>query len=96
MQLGNRTVPHPRGKVVGGSTALNYLVFNRGSKIEYDSWAEIGNDGWDWAGILPSFKSAYNYTGLTQGQEIGSGFNISNENSQDVGSGGVIQVRDLT
>lgn len=91
VQLGNRTVPHPRGKVVGGSTALNYLVFNRGAKVEYDAWAEIGNDGWDWAGVLPSFRSSYNYTALTEGQEVGSGFNASSENSQDVGSGGVIQ-----
>lgn len=96
MELAGRTVPHPRGKVVGGSTALNYLVFNRGAKAEYDSWAEIGNDGWDWAGILPSFKSSYNWTGMIEGEEFPGGLDASEANSQDqafVGSGGVVQVK---
>jgi choline dehydrogenase-like flavoprotein len=96
VQLGGRTVPHPRGKVVGGSTALNFLVFNRGAKDEYDAWAEIGNDGWDWANILSSFQSSYNWTPMIHGEEFPSGLNATDANSLDqayVGSGGVIQVR---
>lgn len=96
VQLGGRTIPHPRGKVVGGSTALNFLIFNRGAKDEYDSWAEIGNDGWEWAGILPYFQSSYNWTAMTQGEEFPGGLSATDANSQDqayVGFGGVIQVR---
>ena len=92
-------MPHARGKVVGGCTAINSLIFDRGSKEEYDAWAEIGNDGWDWAGLLPSFRASYNYTAMTEGQQIGSGFNISDENTQSrefLGSGGLIQVSNHT
>jgi len=80
---------------VGGSSALNYMIINRASKQEYDAWAEIGNDGWDWAGILPSFKSSYNWTAMTQDEIFPSGLNATDANAQDqpfVGSGGVIQV----
>lgn len=99
VHLDNRTVAHARGKVVGGCTAINSLIFDRGSKEEYDAWAEVGNDGWDWAGLLPSFRASYNYTGMTEGQQIGSGFNISDENTQShdiLGSGGAIQVSQNT
>jgi choline dehydrogenase-like flavoprotein len=96
VQLGGRIVPHPRGKVVGGSTALNFLIFNRAAKDEYDSWAEIGNDGWDGASFLPSFQSSYNWTAMIQGEEFPGGLNATDANPLDqayVGSGGVIQVR---
>lgn len=53
--LGNRTVSIPQGKVVGGSTKLNRMVFDSGSISDYDRWAELGNPGWDWAGLLPYF-----------------------------------------
>ncbi|RDB27629.1 L-sorbose 1-dehydrogenase [Hypsizygus marmoreus] len=51
----NRSLPQPRGKVLGGSSALTYHNYNRGSKQEYDAWAEMGNTGWDWDGIFPYF-----------------------------------------
>lgn len=49
----------PQGKVVGGSTKLNRMVFDRGSKSDYDSWAALGNEGWDWDGLLPYFKKVF-------------------------------------
>lgn len=46
----------PLGKVVGGSTKLNRMVFDSGSISDYDRWAELGNPGWDYAGLLPYFR----------------------------------------
>lgn len=54
--LNNRTVPIPQGKIVGGSTKLNRMVFDRGSKADYDNWRDLGNEGWDWDSLLPYFK----------------------------------------
>ncbi|RDB18458.1 Pyranose dehydrogenase 3 [Hypsizygus marmoreus] len=51
----NRSLPQPRGKVLGGSSALQFHNYNHASKQEYDAWAELGNPGWDWDGIFPYF-----------------------------------------
>jgi choline dehydrogenase-like flavoprotein len=50
--LGGREAPWARGKVVGGSSALNYMTWNRASKTDYDEWRELGNDGWGWDDLL--------------------------------------------
>ncbi|MFD5570952.1 GMC family oxidoreductase [Streptomyces cadmiisoli] len=55
---GNRTMPMPRGRVVGGSGAINALVWVRGHSADYDGWAAAGNHGWDYASVLPHFKQA--------------------------------------
>ncbi|CAE6510952.1 unnamed protein product [Rhizoctonia solani] len=60
----NQAIPLPRGKVLGGSSAINSMVFDRGSKVEYDAWAKLGNQGWDWEGFLPSMKAAERFTGV--------------------------------
>ena len=46
----------PRGKVVGGSSAVNTTIALRGMPEDYDEWAQKGNAGWDWACVLPAFK----------------------------------------
>lgn len=56
--IGGRKVSIPQGKVVGGSTKLNRMVFDRGSKSDYDGWSSLGNKGWDFDGLLPYFKKA--------------------------------------
>ncbi|KAH7318881.1 alcohol oxidase [Rhizoctonia solani] len=56
--LNNRVIPLPRGKALGGSSAISLLIFNRGSKIEYDAWERLGNHGWNWGGLLPFMKKA--------------------------------------
>jgi len=53
---GNKCMSQPRGKVLGGSSAINYLMYVRGSKEDYDGWASLGNNGWGWEGMLPYFK----------------------------------------
>lgn len=42
----------PRGKLLGGSSAINYLMYVRGSKEDYDGWAKLGNEGWDVSGLV--------------------------------------------
>ena len=51
-----RRIPVPQGRTLGGSTAINGLVYNRGLPSDYDQWAEAGNRGWAFADVLPYFK----------------------------------------
>jgi len=50
--LGGRVVPWGRGKVLGGSSALNYMTWNRASRQDYDDWRDLGNAGWGWHDLL--------------------------------------------
>lgn len=50
--LNGRSLPFPRGKVLGGTSALNFMTWNRGNKEDYDAWEKLGNKGWGWEGIL--------------------------------------------
>ncbi|MFI7602139.1 GMC family oxidoreductase [Actinoplanes sp. NPDC049681] len=51
-----RRLHWPRGKVLGGSSSLNCMIYTRGAAADYDHWAYLGNDGWSWADVLPVFK----------------------------------------
>ena len=51
-----RTIPMPRGKVHGGSSSINGLIFNRGQKMDFDVWAQKGNRGWSYDDVLPYFR----------------------------------------
>lgn len=51
-----RRIPAPRGKTLGGSSAINGHVYNRGQRLDFDSWAQMGNRGWGYSDILPYFK----------------------------------------
>ncbi len=50
----------PRGKALGGSSAINAMIYIRGQKEDYDNWAKEGNNGWSWDEVLPFFKKAEN------------------------------------
>ncbi|MDO9640101.1 MAG: choline dehydrogenase [Pseudotabrizicola sp.] len=54
--LGGRRLATPRGKVIGGSSSINGMVYVRGHARDYDTWAEMGADGWGYADVLPYFK----------------------------------------
>ncbi|SFS39131.1 choline dehydrogenase [Sulfitobacter marinus] len=54
--LGNRRLATPRGKVIGGSSSINGMVYVRGHAEDYNHWAEQGADGWGYADVLPYFK----------------------------------------
>jgi choline dehydrogenase len=52
----HRNIPFIQGKVLGGSSAINGMVYNRGQPSDYDNWAGMGNEGWDYASVLPYFR----------------------------------------
>ena len=54
--LGGRRMATPRGKVIGGSSSINGMVYVRGHARDFDTWAEMGADGWCYADVLPYFK----------------------------------------
>src|SRR3954471_3069457 len=56
--LNNRRVPVPRGKMLGGSSGINYMMYVRGNPGDFDSWAEGGATGWSYAKVLPYFKKS--------------------------------------
>ncbi|MGE0498001.1 MAG: GMC family oxidoreductase [Ramlibacter sp.] len=71
----------PRGKVLGGSSSINAMIYARGHSSDYDEWAAEGNAGWGWADVLPYFKRAEN-------NERGA--------DALHGTGGPLNVKDLT
>lgn len=56
--LNGRSIEWPRGKVLGGSSSLNGLLYVRGQAQDYDRWRQMGNTGWSWDDVLPLFKRA--------------------------------------
>ncbi|MBV8835096.1 MAG: GMC family oxidoreductase N-terminal domain-containing protein [Alphaproteobacteria bacterium] len=60
---GGRNIPVPRGKMLGGSSAINGMVWVRGQRQDYDHWAQLGNRGWSWQDVLPLFKGIESYAG---------------------------------
>lgn len=55
-ELGGRSVIQPRGKVLGGSSSINGLLYLRGQAEDFDHWRQLGNTGWSFADVLPYFK----------------------------------------
>ena len=58
--IAGRSILWPRGKVLGGSSAINGLVYVRGQKQDYDHWRQLGNEGWSYEEVLPFFKKSEN------------------------------------
>jgi choline dehydrogenase-like flavoprotein len=78
-ELGGRTLYQPRGKVLGGTSSINGMVYMRGNHADYDEWRQRGCTGWDWDSVLPFFKKA-------EDQERGE--------SEYHGAGGPLRVSD--
>lgn len=57
-ELNNRVMYQPRGKVLGGTSSINGMVYMRGNAADYDEWRQRGCDGWDYESVLPFFKRA--------------------------------------
>lgn len=79
-KLGGRQLYWPRGKMLGGSSSMNAMIYIRGHRLDYDRWCESGNEGWSFADVLPYFKAA-------EHQERGA--------SEYHGTGGPLNVADL-
>ena len=54
--LNGRRLNYPRGKVLGGCSAINGMIYMRGQSADYDHWRQLGNEGWGWDDVLPYFK----------------------------------------
>jgi choline dehydrogenase len=61
--LGGRVMACPRGKVIGGSSSINGMVYVRGHARDFDHWAESGANGWSYADVLPYFRRMENWNG---------------------------------
>ena len=59
--LNGRTIGYARGKVLGGCSSINAMIYMRGQKSDYDHWADLGNRGWSWDEVLPIFKKSEDY-----------------------------------
>jgi Choline dehydrogenase and related flavoproteins len=61
--LNGRSLGYPRGRVLGGSSAINGMIYMRGQAADYDGWAAEGNPGWSWDEVLPVFKASEDHRG---------------------------------
>jgi choline dehydrogenase len=78
--VANRKMYWPRGKVVGGTSCLNAMVYIRGHRANYDAWARLGNPGWSYADVLPYFKrSEDNARGASEYHGAGGPLAVSDQ-----------------
>lgn len=63
-ELDDRIIPWPRGKVLGGSSSINAMIWIRGHRSNYDAWADAGCDGWSWADVEPLFERVESRVGV--------------------------------
>ena len=61
--LSNRRLHCPRGKVLGGSSSINGMVYVRGHPLDFDTWQALGAHGWGWGDVLPYFKRSETFAG---------------------------------
>ena len=61
--LNGRTLAYPRGKTLGGCSAINGMIYMRGQARDYDQWRQMGNTGWGWEDVLPAFRESEDFAG---------------------------------
>ncbi|MFZ3337104.1 MAG: GMC family oxidoreductase N-terminal domain-containing protein [Xanthobacteraceae bacterium] len=76
--LNGRSLNYPRGKAIGGSSAINAMIYMRGQAADYDHWRQLGLTGWGWDDVLPYFKRHENYfLGESEAHAVGGEWHIS-------------------
>ncbi|MDT0633928.1 choline dehydrogenase [Spectribacter hydrogenoxidans] len=76
--LNDRELFWPRGKTLGGSSAVNAMCYTRGDPSDYDRWAELGNRGWGYRDLLPYFRMSENFeAGENEYHGEGGGYNVA-------------------
>lgn len=70
--LNNRVLNYPRGKVLGGSSAINAMIYMRGQREDYDNWRQLGLEGWGWDDVKPIFRKHLDHY-LGAGEHHGAG-----------------------
>jgi choline dehydrogenase len=79
-ELNGRTMYQPRGKVLGGTSSINGMIYMRGNAADYDQWRQLGNAGWDYASVLPYFRKAEdNERGANEYHGSGGPLRVSNQ-----------------
>lgn len=79
----DRSIYHPRGKTLGGSSSINAMLYIRGQREDYDHWAELGNKGWSYDEVLPYFKAVENQErGADEFHGTGGPLNVADPRSQ--------------
>lgn len=71
--LNNRKIYWPRGKVLGGSSTINGMIYVRGNRHDYDRWAQMGNTGWSYDDVLPAFRRSEGHVQRQDGFHDGDG-----------------------
>jgi hypothetical protein len=75
--LNGRALSYPRGKVIGGSSAINAMISMRGQSADYDHWRQLGLKGWGWDEVLPAFKQLEDhFLGASEHHGTGGGWRI--------------------
>ena len=78
--LNGREMNYPRGKVLGGSSSINGLLYIRGQSHDYNYWRQLGNIGWSWEDVLPYFKKAENFEhGEDEFHGVGGPLSVSSQ-----------------
>ena len=78
--LHNRIMYQPRGKVLGGTSSINGMIYMRGNHRDYDEWRQRGCEGWDWNSVLPYFRHAEdNESGANEYHGVGGPLRVSNQ-----------------
>jgi len=77
--LAGRSIHYARGRVLGGCSSINAMIYMRGQKEDWDHWAALGNRGWSWDDVLPIFQSLEDYErGATDGYGAGGEVRVEN------------------
>jgi len=79
-ELHNRRMYQPRGKVLGGTSSINGMIYMRGNHADYDEWRQRGCEGWDWDSVLPYFRKAEDQErGADEFHGVGGPLRVSNQ-----------------